>query len=270
VTNSKPLKELMSLHGRVALVTGGAGHVGSVIADGLAELGATLVIADLDEGVSSATAAAISRRWGGKAKGCAVDLEKGDHAAALPGCVSKEFGRLDILVNCAALVGTNDLKGWSVPLEQQSAETWHRAMEVNLTAPFLLAQSATTLLRTSGHGSIINVASIYGITGPDWRLYEGTKLGNPAAYAASKGGLVQLTRWLATTLAPDIRVNAIAPGGIERSTPEPFLSRYKERTPLGRMAREDDIKGSVAFLASDLSSYVTGQCLAIDGGWTAW
>ena len=116
----------------------------------------------------------------------------------------------------------------------------------------------------------MNVASIYGLVGPDWRLYEGTEIGNPAAYSASKGGLLQLTRWLATTLAPDVRVNSITPGGVFRDTPEPFLSRYLSRTPLGRMATEEDFKGAIAYLASDLSAYVTGQNLVVDGGWTAW
>jgi NAD(P)-dependent dehydrogenase (short-subunit alcohol dehydrogenase family) len=148
--------------------------------------------------------------------------------------------------------------------------TWRRALEVNLTEPFVLIQAAANDLRASGRGSVINVSSIYGLVGPDWRLYDDTSLGNPAAYAASKGGLVQLTRWLATTLAPYVRVNAIAPGGVFRNTPEPFLGRYVARTPLGRMAQEEDIKGAVAYLASDLSAYVTGQCLAVDGGWTAW
>lgn len=267
---TKPLKELMSLEGRVALITGGAGHIGSAIADGFAELGASVAVADLSLEKSEGVAAAIAKRWPGKAKGFAIDLEDSQQTAALPAKIGKEFGRLDILVNCAALVGTNELQGWNVPFAEQSVETWRRAMEVNLTAPFVLAQAATDLLRASGHGSIINVSSIYGITGPDWRLYDGTKLGNPAAYAASKGGLVQFTRWLATTLAPDIRVNAIAPGGIERNTQEPFRSRYLARTPLGRMGKEDDMKGSVAFLASDLSAYITGQVIAIDGGWTAW
>ena len=131
--------------------------------------------------------------------------------------------------------------------------------------------SAAPALKASGHGSIINVASIYGLVGPDWRLYEETTLGNPAAYAASKGGLLQLTRWLATTLAPDIRVNAITPGGVFRDTPEPFLSRYVARTPLAPDGRPNRTsKGAIAYLASDLSAYVTGQNLVVDGGWTAW
>ena len=117
---------------------------------------------------------------------------------------------------------------------------------------------------------MINVGSIYGMVGPDMRLYEGTTMGNPAAYAASKGGLLQFTRWLATILAPEVRVNSITPGGVWRNQPEAFHERYKARTPLRRMAHEEDFKGAVAYLASDLSSYVTGHNLLVDGGWTVW
>ena len=104
----------------------------------------------------------------------------------------------------------------------------------------------------------------------NWELYENTTMGNPAAYGASKGGLNQLTRWLATTLAPDIRVNAISPGGIFRNQPDTFVKRYENRTPLRRMANEDDFRGATVYLASDLSSYVSGQVLSVDGGWGSW
>ena len=140
-------------------------------------------------------------------------------------------------------------------------------MEVNLTAVFDLCQGVTPLLRASTGPNIINIASIYGHYGPDWSLYKGTTMGNPAAYNASKGGLIQFTRWLATTLAPDVRVNAISPGGIFRNQPEIFVNRYKAKTPLGRMATEDDFRGIIAYLASDLSKYMTGQNLTVDGGW---
>jgi NAD(P)-dependent dehydrogenase (short-subunit alcohol dehydrogenase family) len=260
----------MSLDGRVALVTGGAGHIGKAIADGLAELGANVAIVDISPSTTAEAAADLSQRWPVGAAGFACDLEQSEEVRDLPRRVRERFGRIDILVNCAAFVGTSGLEGWAVPFEQQSISTWRRALEVNLTAPFVLIQAAADDLRSSGHGSIINISSIYGLTGPDWRLYEGTNLGNPAAYAASKGGLIQATRWLATTLAPDVRVNAIAPGGVFRDTPEPFLGRYVARTPLGRMGREEDFKGAVAYLATDLSAYVTGQCLAVDGGWTVW
>jgi len=264
------LRELMSLDGRVALVTGGAGHIGRAIGHALAELGANLAVIDISASGCAEATAELSQRWPIAAAGFDCDLEHSEGVGDLPRRVRERFGRIDIIVNCAALVGTSGLAGWSVPFEQQSEKTWRRALEVNLTAPFVLVQAAAGDLRASGHGSVINISSIYGLAGPDWRLYEGTDLGNPAAYAASKGGLIQATRWLATTLAPPVRVNAIAPGGVFRDTPEPFLSRYVARTPLARMAREEDFKGAVAYLASDLSAYMTGQCLTVDGGWTVW
>ena len=119
-------------------------------------------------------------------------------------------------------------------------------------------------------GAVILFASTYGMVGPDMRLYAGTPMANPAGYSASKGGLLQLMRYFATLLAPRIRVNAISPGGVWRNQPELFLERYVARTPLGRMAAEGDLKGAVAYLASDLSAYVTGHNLVVDGGWTAW
>ena len=122
----------------------------------------------------------------------------------------------------------------------------------------------------AGRGAIINIGSIYGTVGPDFSLYEGTSMANPAAYGASKGGLAQLTRYLATALAPLVRVNTISPGGIARGQPASFVERYRSRTPLGRMGAEEDLKGAVAFLASDAAAYVTGQNLLVDGGWSAW
>ena len=119
-------------------------------------------------------------------------------------------------------------------------------------------------------GNIINIFSIYGEYGPDWRLYEGTTMGNPAAYAASKGGLIQLTCWLAITLAPDVRVNVISLGGVFRNQPEAFVRRYEDRTPLRRMATEDDFRGAIEYLASDMSRYVTEQNLRVDGVWGEW
>jgi NAD(P)-dependent dehydrogenase (short-subunit alcohol dehydrogenase family) len=116
----------------------------------------------------------------------------------------------------------------------------------------------------------VNVSSIYGLVAPNMGLYDGTVMGNPAAYGATKGGIVQLTRYLATVLSPEIRVNAFAPGGIARGQAGEFTERYERLTPLGRMATEDDFRGVLAWLASDASRYVTGQTIAVDGGWTVW
>lgn len=266
----KKISELMSLKGRVAVITGGAGHIGAAMAEALAELGAMIVIMDISMELCMPVCERISKEYAVEALPLAVNLAHEENIRTVPDAVVNKFGRLDILVNCAAFVGTSKLQGWITPFEEQSADTWKQAIDVNLTAPFILTQACTPLLKVSGHGSVINIASTYGLVGPDMRLYEGTPVGNPAAYAASKGGLLQLTRWLATVLAPNVRVNAITPGGVSGSQPEVFQRRYIERTPLKRMAIEEDFKGAVAYLASDLSDYVTGQNIIVDGGWTAW
>lgn len=263
------LKDLMTLRGRVAAITGGAGHIGRAMAESLAELGAAIAVVDVSDRAAT-VAAELSDRFGVPAAGFVLDLADDAAVAALPALVAERLGGLDILIHCAAFVGTSGLTGWVVPFEQQSVDTWRKAMDVNLTAPFALTQAALPWLRANGRGSVIMVSSIYGLVGPDMRLYDGTGMGNPAAYAASKGGMLQFTRWLSTVLAPQVRVNAIVPGGVARGQPEAFVERYTARTPLGRMAVEDDFKGATAYLASDLSAYVTGQVLSVDGGWTAW
>lgn len=266
----KSLKELMNLQGRVALVTGGGGHIGSAMCEALAELAASVVVLDIAEEACVDVADRIRQDYAVETLPLIVDLANEDEVLSVPGQVLQRFGVLDILVNNAALVGTSQLQGWAVPFLQQRSDTWRAALEVNLTGPFVLVQACAGALAASGHGSVINIASIYGMVGPDMRLYENTAMENPAAYAASKGGLLQLTRWLATVLAPGVRVNAITPGGVWRNQPEAFYARYVARTPLRRMASEEDLKGAVAYLASDLSAYVTGHNLTVDGGWTAW
>ena len=266
----KSIKELMDLTGRTALITGGAGHIGRAFGHALAEAGANVALLDMDAEATEAAARKIADRHGVKTLGLTIDLADEPALKEVPDRVAEALGGLGILVNCAAFVGTSNLSGWVVPFEEQSVDTWRAALEINLTAAFALIQAATPLLRASGHGSVVNIGSTYGVVGPDMSLYDGTAMGNPAAYAASKGGLVQLTRWLATTLAPDIRVNCISPGGVERGQDEKFVKRYKARTPLGRMGTEEDMMGTLLYLASDLSAYVTGQNLLVDGGWTAW
>lgn len=134
----------------------------------------------------------------------------------------------------------------------------------------IYARGLTPILKSSKGASVINISSIYGAIAPNWELYKGLDMANPAAYSVSKGGLIQLSKWLSTTLAPDIRVNSISPGGILRSQPDEFVERYEQRTPLKRMANEDDFRGAIAYLGSDLSRYVTGQNIFVDGGWSVW
>lgn len=251
----RSLRELGDLSGRRSLVAGGAGHVGRAVVEALGEAGARVLVCDREaDGPNT------------------IRCDLADETAARRAVrdAVEQLGGLDVLVHCAALVGTSALEGWAVPFAEQSVSAWDAALRVNLTSAFVLVQEASEALATSGHGSVVLFASTYGIVAPDFSLYEGTEMANPLGYGATKGGLLQLTRYLATALAPHVRVNAISPGGVERGQPTVFQERYRARTPLGRMATEEDLKGAVAYLSSDLSAYVTGHNLVVDGGWTAW
>lgn len=263
------LKQLMDLRGRRAMITGALGGLGRVMSHTLAELGADLVLVDLPSGDFVALQADLAQ-WKVKIEPVSCDIEQEAERRALIDRIKADDRGLSILINNAAFVGTSGLTGWSVPFEQQSLDTWRRALEVNLTSIFDFCQGLAPVLRQSPGANIVNIASMYGMLGPDWRLYEDTDMSNPAAYGASKGGAIQLTRWLSTTLAPSVRVNSISPGGVWRNQPESFVQRYEARTPLGRMANEEDFAGAIAFLASDQARYVTGQNIAVDGGWSAW
>lgn len=252
------INKLLSLENKYALVTGGAGHLGQVIVKTLVELGAHVTSADL------VILPELERE-----KYLKVDLMDEMAVRNLPAQACSQDKCLDILINCAAFVGSSNLKGWAVSFEQQSSDTWRRAFEVNLTSIFNLTQAAVPFLKKSSAASVINIASVYGICGPDMSLYEGTSMGNPSAYAASKGALIQFTRWCATTLAP-IRFNCITPGGIFRNQPNSFVKKYCAKVPLSRMATENDFSGAIAYLASSMSSYVTGHNLVIDGGFSTW
>lgn len=266
----RSIAELSDMTGRVALVTGGAGHVGRTMAAALVEQHCDVVLVDRDDRALAAAAAELRGDGSRRVLTFVADLESEQAREVLVDFVRSEVGRLDVLINNAGFVGDSRLDGWAVPFEQQSVETWRRAVEVNLTAPFHLVQAFASMLQESGRGSILNIGSIYGVLGPDLDLYAGTNMGNPGAYAASKGGLTQLTRWLATNLSPSVRVNTISPGGILRGQSKLFVEKYENRTPLGRMGTEEDFKGVVVFLASDLSAWVTGQNIMVDGGWSAW
>lgn len=266
----KTIAQLSDLSGRKALVTGGGGHIGAAAAETLLELGAETVLLDVNKDVCDRRAAALDRTFPGRVRALSGDLGDEESAGEAVHETVRLLGGLDILIHSAAFVGTTDEPGWAVPFEEQTVAAWDKAMRVNLTSAFVLAREARDYLSASGYGSIVFFSSIYGIVGPDMSLYEGTNMANPAGYNASKGGLLQLTRYLATVLAPRIRVNAISPGGVLRGQPDAFRQRYEARTPLGRMAREEDLKGAVAYLAGDLSAYITGHNLVVDGGWSAW
>lgn len=258
-------QRLFSLEGKRILVTGAAGHLGRAVCDYLVRDGATVFAVDIDTRALERLQSELS-----PSGDCLVifpaDLAEEASRVEMATSVSQQTQHLDGVVFAAAFVGTSTADGWAGTFTDQTLPPWRAALEINLTAPFHLTQLLEGLLRKGNDPSIVNVGSIYGSKAPDWSLYEGLAMANPAAYAASKGGLVQLNRWLASVLSPAIRVNMVSPGGIIRGQPRSFIDRYEKKVALGRMATEQDIVGPIVALLGASSKYVTGQNLFVDGG----
>lgn len=264
------------LSGKVALVTGATGILGTHFSRALAEHGARVALVDLDPTRCAEQASQIEAATGSPCLGLAADLTDPEQVTATVARVEDELDGLDILHNNAASKGS-DLAAFLAPFEEYDLATWREVMDVNVDAAFLVAQAVGRRLIARGRGgSVIQTSSIYGIRAPDPRIYEGSEylghpITSPAVYAASKGAIGALTRYLAAWWAPHgIRVNTLVPGGISSGQNGAFHDRYAARVPLGRMGREEDLTGALVFLASDASSYVTGQEIVVDGGLSAW
>lgn len=264
----KTIKEMMNLNGRTALITGCCGRLGSQMALTIAELGGDLILLDKPKADFDEVTTKIRKISEVEISLIECDLEDELSIKESLKKIIENREKLEVLINNAAFVGLSNLDGWNSKFNKQSLKTWNRALSVNLTAIFQLSKELSPIIKDSGNGTIINMSSIYGFKGPDYSLYEGTTMGSPAAYSVSKGGVIQLTRWLAKTLSPEVRVNCISPGGVFSNQPKDFVNNYEKKTPLNRMASPNDIKGITAYLSTDLSEYVTGQNFVIDGGWS--
>ncbi len=268
-------RSLFDLSGRVAIVTGGCGILGRQFCAGLAGFGAAVVPVDLDRDAAEALAAALTRQFGVGTLGIAADIGRADQVEAMVARVIERFGRIDVLLNNAAS-RPKDREAYFTPVESYPETVWREVMAVNVDGLFLVARMVGAEMARQGRGSIIQTASIYGVVAPDQRIYEGSEymgrpINTPAVYSASKAAVIGLTRHLATYWAEHgVRVNALTPGGVESGQNDTFQRRYGARIPLGRMARAGEMVGAVIWLASDASSYVTGQNVIVDGGLTAW
>ena len=263
--------ELFRLDDQVAIVTGGAGLLGSQICESLAEGGAHVIVASRSLEKCRAKAEELTSLGHARSTGLSVDVTETESVKNLVSEVMREFGRIDILVN-------NAYSGVSKSFEEMTADQFDSALRGNVTSCFLCSQAVSQPMKRAGQGAIINIASIYGIVSPDQRIYGDVGNNSPCNYGPAKAGVIQLTRWLATHLAQSgIRVNSLSPGGIHnpanRERPgyeDVFVENYSQRTPLGRLGNETDFKGAVLYLASQASAYVTGHNLVVDGGLTAW
>jgi NAD(P)-dependent dehydrogenase (short-subunit alcohol dehydrogenase family) len=262
-----------SLRERVVVVTGCTGVLGAVYCRALARHGARVVMADLAQRDPAAAARTLGREFGTDAIGIAGDIGVELDVVALFDAALTRFGRVDVVLNNAAATGEHLLQVGKAfaPFEEYPLAVWDQVLRTNLTGSFLVArEGGKAMLRGSG-GSLINVSSIYGVVGPDHRIYDGMSFASFPAYSATKAGVHGLTRWLATYWGrKGIRVNTLVPGGVYNNHDAEFVRRYSERTPLGRMANSEDMVGMMLFLASDASRYCTGQQFIVDGGLTAW
>lgn len=266
------MMELFSLKGKTAIVTGACGLLGKKHCYALAEAGAKVIAADIDQTASQN----FARLLGEGHMGVELDVSSDLSVMEAKEAVMERYGKIDVLVNNAAI---NDMfENPSAALELSKFENyplslWKKSIDVNVTGVFLCSQIFGSVMAEAKSGSIINIASTYGVTAPDQKLYQNERgeqtFYKSASYPTTKGAVISFTRFLAAYWGDKgVRVNALSPGGVENNQQEFFNKNYSNRTPLGRMAQPNDYQGAIVFLASDASSYMTGANLVVDGGWT--
>ena len=256
------VKELLSLKGKIVLVTGGAGLYGKCIFEALAEADGTVITASRNLEAGRKVAEELKAR-GLDAHALRVDQGEHDSVLALKADIEKQFGGIDVFVNNSV---ARPMRRYDDPLEK-----FAESMQINATGMFDIVREMAELIEKRGGGAIVNIGSMFGMYGPDFSNYEGTDMDAPPDYFFHKGGMIALTRYLAKKLGPrNIRVNCISPGGLFQETmPEDFLRRYRSKVPQPRMAHDDDIKGLVVFLAAPASAYLNGENILMDGGYHA-
>lgn len=263
------VKKLFDLSGRVVVLTGAAGLLGSQYADGLSQAGANVVLIDKDVSMCKNLEKQLRKKYHIEYLSLKVDISNKKSVKGAISKIMKKFQRIDVLINNAVFPETK--KERSIPFEEFPLNVWEKIISVNITGTFLCCQQVGQIMKKQKNGVIINVSSIYGLVGADQRIYEKSGLNSTIAYAVTKSSILNLTRYLASYWSKQgIRVNTLSLGGVKNNQKSDFLKKYSYRTMLGRMANKDEYVGAMLFLASDASSYMNGGNLVVDGGWTAW
>ena len=268
------IENIFSLKNKVAVVTGAVGLIGKQHCYALSEAGANIVVCDIDKNKCEQLAKELNT----KSIGIETDITKPESVKNLKEKILNEFGKIDILVNNAAIndMFENPLMAAELSMfENYPLDMWQKSIDVNLTGTFLCSQILGNEMAKTGKGSIINIASTYGIVAPDQSIYKrkdgSQSFYKSAAYPVTKGAVISFTKFLAAYWGnKGVRVNTLSPGGVENNQDEFFIENYSAKTILGRMAKPTDYKGAIIFLASDASEYMTGANLIVDGGWTTW
>ena len=271
MANTMNTVDMFRLDGQVALITGAAGLLGEQHAIALSDFGAHVILTDLHIEVCRQHASQITAHSHVQALALQCDVtQKASWQALLERALS-QFGRVDILVNNAAFTTESRSEHYDAPFPDFPLEDWQQILDVNLTGTFLGCQVIGQQMLIQRSGSIINMASLYGVVSPNHRMYPGTGVHQPVAYSVSKAGVIALTRYLASLWAGQgVRVNCITPGGVYNQHPDLFASRYASLSPIGRMAQRDEMRGALIYLAASASAYCTGHNLVVDGAWTVW
>lgn len=260
-------KDKFDLSNKVIIISGACGLIGRAFCEAAAQYGANIVVTDIALSKPKEFAEKLSERNNVKCVGFEIAVEHKNSVIELKDFVLKEFGRIDGLVN------GHQNKSHLIfePFENVSEENWDKVVEVNLKGTFLLCQIIGSFMAEQGSGSIINIPSTYSVVAPNQNLYKGTKMGCPAAYSASKGGIDALSQYLASYWASKgVRVNMITPHGVWNNHEEQFEKNFANFSPMQRMSYNHEVAPALIYLLSDASSYVTGNNMLVEGGWTAW
>ena len=270
------ISKLFDIKNRNIVITGSSGLLGSQYANTLSAAGANVILVDLDSAKNKKLENSLIKKYGTRARSYITDISNIQEVKKLAKNVLSDFKKIDGLINNAAYTSKGAKAESTKPygsFENFPIKIWQKSIDINLTGVFFCSQVFGKIMVKQGKGVIVNIASTYGLVGADQRIYGKSGLNLPISYAATKGGVVNLTKYLAAYWSgKNIRVNTLSPGGVRDTTyqDKKFINKYSEKTILGRMARKEEYNGAMLFLISDASSYMTGSNLIVDGGWTAW